>query len=187
MVGFLQELLCGEFLTFAPAIYFVRCSQVAMQEPLPVTAGAAQVHCRVTSNLEQTVVGQRQGMSDTIHKAAEANWAVIESQHLVFCEVMFKEADWGDGFPSQGLLGMANTLEWQVQFQSSEQVLIDIEVQVFQTHLKSVFVLTVLLDDILDISDQFFLRHIACDRPPFDFRHARIVQNQWIHCQRLDQ
>lgn len=99
MVGFLQELLCGEFLTFAPAIYFVRCSQVAMQEPLPVTAGAAQVHCRVTSNLEQTVVGQRQGMSDAIHEAAVTNWAVIESQHLVFCEVMFKEADWGDGFP----------------------------------------------------------------------------------------
>jgi len=158
MVGFLQELLCGEFLTFAPAIYFVRCSQAAMQEPLPVTAGAAQVHCRVTSNLEQTVVGQRQGVGDTIHKAAEANWAVIESQHLVFCEVMFKKDDWGDGFTSQGLLGLADALEWQVQFQDSKQLLINIEVQVFQAYLESVFVLTGLLDDVLDISNQFFVR-----------------------------
>ena len=95
-------------------------------------------------------------MGHTIHEATETNRAGIEGGHLVFGAIVFEEGIGEDRPIGKRFLGLGDGLERRVQVQANQQIMIDLEVQVFEPVLEGVFIFSVLVDSLLDIADQLF-------------------------------
>ena len=124
-----------------PFLDLLRFRQLPVNKPLPGAAGTGHPHGRVSSDLEQAMIRQGQGMGDTIHKAAETDWAGVESLHLVAGLIKFDEGSWLDRACFKRLFGLVDALERHRRADLVQDIVINLEVKILQTNLEGVFVL----------------------------------------------
>lgn len=132
------------------------CCQSLMKKPLPLFMGAVEAgRCKPT-HFKQTVVGDGQGMGDTILKATVANWCRIKRYNFVLCPVFFNQKGRGDDATAKRCLCCFYAAKRKFNSFCGGFFLIDVNVKVYQLYLKGVFILLSAPETTFQLSAYFF-------------------------------
>lgn len=130
--------------------------QALMKKPLPLFVGAVEACCCKSTHLKHPVVGDGQGMGDTILKAAVANRCGIKGHNFVLGAVFFNQKSKDNDAAAKRCLCCFYAAKRKFNAFCGGLFLIDVNVKVYQLYLKGVFVLLSALETIFKRASYFF-------------------------------